>query len=90
MENVVLNWKKKSNNIYLCGDSKNNNNKKNLEMPGIEPGAFHMQSERSTTEPHPRCYPFAFAKAYYYICQFTKRIRSFALAGGLHSKYVFK
>ena len=22
-------------------------------MPGIEPGAFHMQSERSTTEPHP-------------------------------------
>ena len=23
-------------------------------MPGIEPGAFHMQSERSTTEPHPR------------------------------------
>ena len=27
--------------------------KKYLEMPGIEPGAFHMQSERSTTEPHP-------------------------------------
>ena len=25
----------------------------NLEMPGIEPGAFHMQSERSTTELHP-------------------------------------
>ena len=24
-----------------------------VEMPGIEPGAFHMQSERSTTEPHP-------------------------------------
>ena len=23
-------------------------------MPGIEPGAFHMQSERSTTEPHPQ------------------------------------
>ena len=22
-------------------------------MPVIEPGAFHMQSERSTTEPHP-------------------------------------
>ena len=22
-------------------------------MPGIEPGAFHMRSERSTTEPHP-------------------------------------
>jgi predicted RNA methylase len=27
---------------------------KNLERPGIEPGAFHMQSERSTTELHPR------------------------------------
>ena len=25
-------------------------------MPGIEPGAFHMQSERSTTEPHPHIY----------------------------------
>ena len=23
-------------------------------MPGIEPGAFHMRSERSTTELHPR------------------------------------
>ena len=27
--------------------------KKTMEMPGIEPEAFHMQSERSTTEPHP-------------------------------------
>ena len=27
-----------------------------VEMPGIEPGAFHMQSERSTTEPHPHVY----------------------------------
>ena len=27
--------------------------KETLEMPGIEPGAFHMQSERSTTELHP-------------------------------------
>ena len=25
-----------------------------VEMPGIEPGAFHMRSERSTTEPHPQ------------------------------------
>ena len=25
-----------------------------LEMPGIEPGAFHMQSERATTALHPR------------------------------------
>ena len=29
---------------------------KKLEMPGIEPGAFHMQSERSTTELHPQQY----------------------------------
>ena len=27
---------------------------KNMEMRGIEPRAFHMQSERSTTELHPR------------------------------------
>ena len=27
-----------------------------LEMPGIEPGAFHMQSERATTALHPLCY----------------------------------
>lgn len=26
-----------------------------MEMPGIEPGASHMQSERSTTELHPHC-----------------------------------
>ena len=28
--------------------------KKVLEMRGIEPRAFHMQSERSTTELHPQ------------------------------------
>ena len=27
--------------------------KKEVEMPGIEPGASHMRSERSTTELHP-------------------------------------
>ena len=27
-----------------------------VEMPGIEPGTFHMQSERSTTELHPQLY----------------------------------
>ena len=26
---------------------------KKMEMPGFEPGTFHMQSERSTTELHP-------------------------------------
>ena len=34
---------------YSLGKKKS----KFLEMPGIEPGAFHMQSERSTTELHP-------------------------------------
>ena len=29
------------------------NSKKIVEMRGIEPRAFHMQSERSTTELHP-------------------------------------
>ena len=29
---------------------------KDLEMRGIEPRAFHMQSERSTTELHPLLY----------------------------------
>ena len=29
------------------------NLKHQLEMPGIEPGASHMRSERSTTELHP-------------------------------------
>lgn len=28
--------------------------KKSVEMPGIEPGASHMRSERSTTELHPQ------------------------------------
>jgi hypothetical protein len=34
--------------------------KKKLEMPGIEPGAFHMQSERSTTELHPLTFKLFF------------------------------
>ena len=32
---------------------KNLGKPKDVEMRGIEPRAFHMQSERSTTEPHP-------------------------------------
>ena len=31
-----------------------------MEMRGIEPRAFHMQSERSTTELHPLAYPLNF------------------------------
>ena len=34
--------------------------RKNMEMRGIEPRAFHMQSERSTTELHPLDYPLIF------------------------------
>ena len=29
-------------------------------MPGIEPGAFHMQSERATTALHPRTMKYAY------------------------------
>ena len=36
--------------VYLTVSA---NKKVVVEMPGIEPGAFHMQSERSTTELHP-------------------------------------
>ena len=39
----------------------NHRNKKSLEMRGIEPRAFHMQSERSTTELHPRRFQPTFA-----------------------------
>lgn len=39
--------------------------KKNLEMKGIEPLTFRMQSERSTTELHPR---LAKARLIPYIC----------------------
>ena len=35
----------------ICHKYGKNNNP--LEMPGIEPGAFHMQSERATTALHP-------------------------------------
>ena len=35
------------------GNRKQIESKQNLEMPGFEPGAFRMQSERSTAELHP-------------------------------------
>ncbi len=38
---------------FLCSRFNCKVSRKQLEMPGIEPGAFHMQSERSTTELHP-------------------------------------
>ena len=35
--------------------------KKIVEVPGFEPGAFRMQSERDTTTPHPQAYlPFVY------------------------------
>ena len=41
--------KRRKDNMYIY----DNETKLFLEMPGIEPGAFHMQSERSTAELHP-------------------------------------
>ena len=38
------------NLVWKEKDEKKNSS---LEMPGIEPGAFHMQSERATTALHP-------------------------------------
>jgi hypothetical protein len=31
-----------------------------MEAPGIEPGAFRMQSERDTTTPRPQRYQYDF------------------------------
>ena len=41
--------------VWLANDKHltNTESKKVVEMRGIEPRAFHMQSERSTTELHP-------------------------------------
>ena len=39
------------NALVTMGQTTKNNS--SLEMPGIEPGAFHMQSERATTALHP-------------------------------------
>ena len=37
-----------------CGENKEKRWGKKVEMPGIEPGASRMRSERSTTELHPQ------------------------------------
>ena len=37
---------------------------RDMEMPGIEPGAFHMQSERATTALHPLPQLFFQIKSY--------------------------
>ena len=36
----------------------NEADKKIVEVPGFEPGAFRMQSECDTTTPHPQTYQF--------------------------------
>ena len=36
-----------------------------LEVPGIEPGAFRMRSEHSTTELHPHCYDLRLMNLYF-------------------------
>ena len=38
---------------FIENEKKNEGKNIEVEMPGIEPGASHMQSERSTTELHP-------------------------------------
>ena len=38
--------------------------KKVMEVPGIEPGAFRMQSERDTTTPHPQGYKYAIISSF--------------------------
>ena len=45
---------------HLENDDHTLNYEKIVEMRGIEPRAFHMQSERSTTELHPRRSPGSF------------------------------
>ena len=40
----------------MIGVRKSEQVKEKVEMPGIEPGASRMQSERSTTELHPLVY----------------------------------
>jgi hypothetical protein len=42
-----------------------------LEVPGIEPGAFHMQSERATTALYPLIITFKYTKQYKYVTIFT-------------------
>jgi hypothetical protein len=42
-----------------------------MEMPGVEPGAFHMQSERSTTELHP---PNKWMRNFSCLCNFVKAV----------------
>ena len=39
--------------LFNLVDIKGKQLQNELEMPGIEPGAFHMQSERATTALHP-------------------------------------
>ena len=46
-------WSRKKLDCIVRGPAYNQIEKNFVEMPGIEPGASHMQSERSTTELHP-------------------------------------
>ena len=56
--NKMIPGKKKQSQISLreTYSRKNIENKLIVEMPGIEPGTFHMQSERSTAELQPHLY----------------------------------
>ncbi len=60
-------WVKRHSSSSIEGRSPNMASRKEitkwnrvlLEMPGIEPGAFHMQSERATTALHPLTFEWA-------------------------------
>ena len=44
-----------NNNSTKTTNSTQHTRTKKVEIPGFEPGASHMRSERSTTELYPRC-----------------------------------
>ena len=48
------------NQNYSRSSGKSKLGSKSVEMRGIEPRAFHMQSERSTTELHPQRFKVVF------------------------------
>ena len=53
MLSIFENWHRKETRAMWTNSDRQKMWIKPVEMPGIEPGAFHMRSERSTTELHP-------------------------------------
>ena len=61
-----------------------------MEIPGFEPGTFHMQSERSTAEPYPRTEETAIKMEEY--APGNKDVRFWRLKSilALKSEYIYK